>query len=169
MPDYMEINPDFKEFLGLLNAHKIKYLIVGGYAVNYHGYPRYTKDMDIWVWLERENIDKLLKVLQEFGFGSLDLKTEDFLNPENIIQLEYPPYRIDLMTDIQGLVFSECYQRRSIFELSEINLPFLAMEDLIAAKKNTARLQDLADAEQLELIMKQIRIQEKESKGHSKQ
>ena len=74
----MILNQDFREFIGLLNEKGVKYLVVGGYAVAYHGYPRYTKDIDLWIWLDRENADKIVDALKEFGFASLDIQVEDF-------------------------------------------------------------------------------------------
>ena len=83
----MELNKDFKVFIELLNEHEVKYLVIGGYAVNFHGYPRYTNDIDFWLWMTEENIQSLMKVMSDFGFGNLGLGVKDFLNPENIVQL----------------------------------------------------------------------------------
>ena len=99
------LNPDFKEFIALLNANDVHYLVVGGYAVALHGYPRYTKDLDIWIERSAENADRIVKALQEFGFGSLGLKADDFLVTDQIIQLGYPPRRIDLLTALPGVEF----------------------------------------------------------------
>lgn len=90
---------DFKEFVQLLNEHSVQYLVVGGYAMAYHGHPLYTKEIDILVWRGQENAAKLLSVLKDFGFESAGLRVEDFLNPEIIVQLGYPPFRIDILTD----------------------------------------------------------------------
>ncbi len=148
----MELEKDFREFIELLNEHKVKYLVVGGYAVNFHGYPRYTKDIDFWLWMSKENIEKLLEVLKAFGFGGLRLTLEDFMNPENIVQLGYEPYRIDLLVDLEGVDFDDCYSRREEAKLSSISVNFISIADLINSKRNTGRLQDLADAEQLRKI-----------------
>ncbi len=150
----MELDKDFKEFIELLNEHKVKYLIIGGYAVNFHGYPRYTKDIDFWIWMTKENIQSLIQVIKQFGFGSLDLQIEDFMNPENIIQLGYEPYRIDLLVDVEGVDFKECFVKRTEAKLDGIDVKFLSLHDLITAKKEAGRLQDLADAEQLEKLNK---------------
>lgn len=150
----MELDKDFKEFIELLNEHKVKYLIIGGYAVNFHGYPRYTKDIDFWLWMTKPNIKKLIKAIKEFGFGGLNLEVEDFLTPENIIQLGYEPYRIDLLVDVEGVDFEKCYKRRTEAELDGTDVNFLSLKDLITAKKKAGRLQDLADAEQLEKLEK---------------
>ena len=150
----MELDQDFKDFILLLNEHKVKYLVIGGYAVNFHGYPRYTKDIDFWLWMTPENIAQLLKALKEFGFGSLNLGIEDFMTPDNIIQLGYEPYRIDLLVDLEGVEFEDCFSRKIQGELDDVNINFLSLQDLINIKKQSGRLQDLADAEQLEKISK---------------
>jgi hypothetical protein len=108
----MVLDKDFKEFIELLNVHKVEYLVIGGYAVNHHGYPRYTKDIDFWIWLARENIDRLLQAIQAFGFGSLGLRADDLLNPDNVIQLGYEPYRIDLLTDVTGRGFQGMQRKK---------------------------------------------------------
>ena len=153
----MELDKDFKEFIELLNEHKVKYLIIGGYAVNLHGYPRYTKDIDFWLWMTRPNIKKLMKAIKEFGFGSLNLEIEDFMTPENIIQLGYEPHRIDLLVEVEGVNFEECYQRRTEVKVEGVEVQFLSLQDLITAKRKAGRLQDLADAEQLEKLEKKKR------------
>lgn len=146
------LNKDFKEFIKLLNENKVQYLVVGGYAVNLHGYPRYTKDIDFWIWLKSENIQKLIQAIKDFGFGSLDLSESDFSSPENVIQLGYEPYRIDLLVDLDGIKFEPCFERRSLIELDNVQVSFIGLEDLIQIKTNAGRLQDLADAEQLKKI-----------------
>jgi hypothetical protein len=99
------LNQDFKEFIQFLNDNQVHYLIVGGYAVAIHGHPRYTKDIDIWIEISRENALKIMKSLEQFGFGSLGLKMEDFLVPNQVVQLGYPPNRIDLLTSVDGRNF----------------------------------------------------------------
>jgi len=148
----MDISKDFKEFIKLLNVHKVSYLVVGGYAVNFHGYPRFTKDIDIWIWMKQKNIQKLIKVIKEFGFESLNLNEEDFMNPENIIQLGVAPNRIDLLVDLEGVDFQNCFKKRKEIEIDDLSVNFISLHDLIRVKKTTGRLQDLADAEQLEKI-----------------
>ena len=150
----MRIDKDFKEFIELLNEHKVQYLVIGGYAVNFHGYPRYTKDIDFWLWMTKPNIKKLIEAIKEFGFGELNLEIEDFMTTDNIIQLGYEPYRIDLLVDVEGIDFEECYERRIKAELDGTEVKFLSLQDLIRAKRAAGRLQDLADAEQLEKLEK---------------
>ena len=146
----MVLSKDFKEFIALLNAHEVQYIIVGGYAVAFHGYPRYTKDMDFWVLPNPENADRLLTALREFGFASLELSSEDFLLPNNVIQLGQPPYRIDIMTSVSGVNFSDCFSATVETELDGVPVRFIGLEDLKKNKRSTGRLKDLSDVEELE-------------------
>jgi predicted nucleotidyltransferase len=144
------LSKDFKEFIELLNGHNVRYLVVGGYAVAFHGYPRYTKDLDVWIELSPENADNIIKALEEFGFGSLGLKTEDFLESDQIIQLGYPPNRIDILTTLKEIKFKDCYKARIEIEIQGIKINFIDLENLKLNKRATGRPQDLADAENLE-------------------
>lgn len=144
------LNQDFKEFIQSLNDNSVRYLVVGGYAVALHGYPRYTKDMDVWVEMTAENASNIVKALDQFGFGSLDLKESDFVVPDQIIQLGYPPRRIDIMTTIPGVVFSECYPSHTIVNVGGVPVNFIDLENLKKNKRATGRHQDLADLENLE-------------------
>lgn len=146
----MVLNKDFREFIQLLNDHRVHYLIVGGYAVAFHGHPRYTKDIDIWIWLDQGNADKILRVLEAFGFSSLDLTADDFMEPNQIIQLGHPPNRIDLLTSLNGIEFQECYATRINVTVEGTVIHFIDLENLKKNKRATARYQDLADLEKLE-------------------
>jgi len=146
----MVLNKDFREFIELLNAHNIKYLVVGGYAVTVHGYPRYTNDIDIWFWIDKSNAENLIKVLKDFGFGSLDIKTDDFLNPNKVIQLGYPPNRIDLLTSISGVEFEDCYPKRVTIDIGGIKIDFIDVDNLKKNKQASGRHKDLNDLENLE-------------------
>jgi predicted nucleotidyltransferase len=143
------LNQDFKEFIQLLNEHEVRYLVIGGYAVALHGHPRYTKDLDIWVEMEPNNAKRLMDALTAFGFGSIGLTQEDFLTPDQVIQLGYPPNRIDLVTTPDGVNFETCYQSKIEVEIDEINVDFIDLENLKINKKASGRLQDLADLEKL--------------------
>ena len=143
------LNQDFKDFIVLLNANSVKYLVVGGYAVGFHGCPRYTKDIDIWIESTPENAKKLLSVLNKFGFGSLGLKIDDFLNPYMVIQLGYAPVRIDLLTSLVSVIFKDCFSKRIIDSIDGVEVNFIDRESLIANKRTSGRLQDLADVEKL--------------------
>jgi len=144
------LSKDFKEFIELLNENNVRYLVVGGYAVAFHGHPRYTKDLDIWVELSPDNANKIIDALKKFGFGSLGLKPNDFLESDQIIQLGYPPNRIDILTTLEGLNFEDCYKARVEIEIQGLRIDFIDIENLRKNKRATGRSQDLADAENLE-------------------
>lgn len=144
------ISKDFKEFIELLNSHSVKYLVVGGYALAFHGHPRYTKDIDIWIWVDHKNTDKLMSVLDEFGFSSLGLQQADFQQPGYVIQLGHQPNRIDILTSVTGLDFSDCYPLKEQLELEGLTINFLDKESLKKNKLAVGRFQDLADLENLE-------------------
>lgn len=146
----MVLSKDFKEFIKLLNENEVRYLLVGGYAIAMHGHPRYTKDMALWIWLNKSNAEKLLVVLDRFGFSGLNYRIEDFLNPENVIQLGVPPNRIDLITDLTGVEFETCYESRIKIKIDEIEIPLIDLENLKKNKRALGRHQDLADLENLE-------------------
>lgn len=144
------IDKDFKEFIKLLNKNKVKYLVVGGYALAFHGYPRYTKDIGIWVWADKKNAENILQTLQDFGFSSLDLKEEDFLSPGYVVQLGQPPSRIDLLTSVTGLEFEACYASKVHSNIEGSEIDFIDLENFKTNKKAVGRHQDLADLENLE-------------------
>ena len=144
------LSKDFREFIELLNKNDVDYLVVGGYAVGFHGYPRYTKDIDIWIESSAENASKLLTALEEFGFGSLDLSIEDFTTPDRIVQLGYPPNRIDLLTSLKGVRFADCRKTAETIEFDNTKIRFIDLESLKANKRAVARAQDLADLENLQ-------------------
>ena len=145
----MILNKDFREFIKLLNSHKVKYLIVGGYAVTVHGYPRYTNDLDIWLWIDNENAKNIIAVLKDFGFETLGIKKEDFLVSDRVIQLGYPPNRIDLLTGVSGLTFDECYPHKTSFEIEGLKIDFIDIDNLKKNKKASGRHKDLDDLENL--------------------
>jgi predicted nucleotidyltransferase len=140
---------DFKEFIESLNDNQVRYLIIGGYAVALYGHPRYTKDLDVWVELGQENSQAIIKALDEFGMGSLGLTNEDFLVPDQVVQLGFPPYRIDILTGIPGIVFSDCFPQRKEVIIDGIEVNFIDFENLKKNKRASGRKQDLADLENL--------------------
>ena len=144
------LNQDFKEFIQSLNDNHVRYLVVGGYAVAFHGHPRYTKDIDIWIERTPRNASQVVKALDQFGFGSLGLKEADFLVPDQIIQLGYPPNRIDLLTTLPGVDFEDSYSSRVEIEVDDVLVNFIDLENLKKNKKASGRHQDLADLENLE-------------------
>ncbi len=140
---------DFKEFLKLLNAHKVEYLLIGGYAVGYYGYPRATADMDIWVAMNPVNAEKTAAVLKEFGFDLPELSPELFLKEWQIVRMGVPPVRIELATTISGVDFDECYAEREVAELDGVAVNLISLERLKANKKASGRHSDIADLENL--------------------
>lgn len=145
----MVLSPDFKEFVQSLNASEVRYLIIGGYAVALHGHPRYTKDLDVWIELSPKNAASVVAALDHFGFSSLGLQAADFLEPEQVIQLGYPPNRIDILTSPKGVDFETCYETRVVVEVDGIPINFIDLENLLENKRATGRYQDLADIENL--------------------
>ncbi len=144
------LNQDFKEFIQSLNDNGVRYLVIGGYAVAFHGHPRYTKDMDVWIAMDAENAANMVKALEQFGFASLGLQAADFLMPDQIIQLGYPPNRIDVITTAAGVDFETCYAARVQSEVNGVPVNFIDLENLKRNKKAAGRHQDLADVENLE-------------------
>ena len=144
------VSKDFEELLAFLSSRKVRALIVGGYAFSFHARPRYTKDIDIWIEPTPDNAQRLLQALDDFGFGSLGLKVEDLSEPGQIVQLGFPPNRVDLLTSIKGLSFNEAWQSRVEDSYGEARVSYLGMDDLIRNKKAVGRLQDQADVEILE-------------------
>jgi hypothetical protein len=145
----IQLPPDFKEFLRSLNAHKVEYLLIGGYAVNYHGYPRATADMDIWIAVHPANADRVVAALKEFGFDLPDLSPELFLRQWQIIRLGIPPVRIEIATTISGVDFAECYAERVKDTLDGVAVSLISLKHLKLNKKASGRHQDLADLEHL--------------------
>jgi predicted nucleotidyltransferase len=145
----MVLNQDFREFIQSLNDNQVRYLVTGGYAVAFHGHPRYTKDIDIWIDRSRNNANKITAALQQFGFASLELNVEDFLEPDQVVQLGHPPNRIDLLTSLTGVSFDTCYDNRIVVNVEGLEINFINLENLRANKRATGRYQDLADLENL--------------------
>jgi hypothetical protein len=145
------LNPDFKEFAALLNSSGVEYLIVGGYALAAHGHPRYTGDLDFWIGTDGENAQRVLRALHSFGMGGLGVTVRDLTTPDQVIQMGYPPRRIDLLTGIDGVEFAACFARRMVVEVDGEPLNFIGLEDFKTNKRTTGRLQDLADLEALEM------------------
>ncbi len=141
--------PDFKEFLRLLNSHTVEYLLVGGYAVGYYGYPRATADMDIWVARTPQNAAKLVTVLKEFGFNVPELSPELFLKENQVIRMGVPPFRIEIVTSASGVTFEECYAARVQAVIDDIEVNMISLDHLKANKRATGRHKDLDDLEHL--------------------
>jgi hypothetical protein len=144
-----QLPPDFKEFLQLLNSKEVDYLLVGGYAVGYYGYPRATGDMDIWIAIHPRNAEKVVEVLKEFGFGLPDLAPEMFLQEERIIRMGIPPFRIEIFTTVSGVNFDVCYANRVTDEIDGIEINFMSLEDLKINKQASGRPKDISDLQNL--------------------
>ncbi len=145
----INLEKDILEFLDLCNKHMIKYLVIGGYAVSIHGYPRSTKDIDVCVEMSDENASNMITVLNDFGFGSLNLGKQDFLKKNFITQLGFPPLRIDILNDLDGVSFEEAWNNKKIVKIEEIPVNFIGYNELIIVKQKAGRPQDIADVEKL--------------------
>jgi len=145
----MKVEKDFEELLGLFNKHKVKYCIAGAYAVGFYGHPRYTKDLDIFVEPSFENGRKIIEALAEFGFASLNLRAEDFLDPHSIVQLGYEPVRVDLIASLRGCSFAVAWKNRKKGIYGGQKVYFLGLSELMRNKKIVSRPQDRADLARL--------------------
>ena len=142
--------PDFKELLLAFNAHHVEYLIVGAHALAAHGHVRATKDLDLWVRPDASNAQRVLQALSDFGAPLRDLTTDDLSRKETILQIGVPPLRIDVITNIDGVEFTEAWPQRLETLFGGVPAYVISRQHLIQNKKAAARLQDLADVEQLE-------------------
>ena len=145
----MKLQKDLREFLELLSALDVHFLIVGAFAVAYHGYPRYTGDIDLFVEKTTENAERILNAIQRFGFGDIGLTKDDFLRDDQVVQLGVAPNRVDLMTFLSGVGFEEAWASREQGDLDGLSVPFISREMLKRNKSASGRLQDLADLEYL--------------------
>jgi hypothetical protein len=145
----MEVQPDFRELLALFNAHHVEYLIVGGYALAFHGAPRFTGDLDIFVKPDPGNAQRILAALKAFGFASVGLSTSDFARLDQVVQLGVPPVRIDLLTSLTGVSWDEAFADRTPGSYGGVPVDYIGREQFIANKRATGRKKDLADLEGL--------------------
>ena len=136
---------DFIDFIEFLNQYEVEYMVVGAHALAFHGRPRHTGDLDIWINPTLENAKKMLKVIDEFGFASLGLKLEDFSKNNYVTQLGYPPLRIDILNAISGVQFDEAFSHKVIGEADGLMINFINVDDFIANKKASGRKKDLGD------------------------
>jgi len=145
----VDISPDYEDLFKLLNEHKIKYLVVGAYAVMYYSAPRFTKDIDIWISSEENDPEKILKVIAEYGSPVKGLRPQDFLNKRMILQIGVSPVRIDILLDLPRLSFSSAWKNRKRSKYGETPIHVLGLKELIQAKKEAGRPQDKLDLERL--------------------
>ena len=145
-----EFPKDFREFLQLLNSRKIEYLVIGGYAVGYHGYPRATGDMDVWIAMTEKNAGEMVRVLKEFGFDLPELRKELFLKKGNVIRMGVPPMRLEILTSVDGVAFEACFKNRIVADFGMFKVNFISKEDLLLNKRASGRPKDLADFDRLQ-------------------
>ena len=143
----MEVQQDFRDLLALFNAHKVDYIIVGAHALAYHGAPRYTGDMDILVCPDLENAKRILSALDEFGFGSLGLKVEDFTVPDKVVQLGVAPVRLDLVTSLTGVSWEDVAAGRVGGSYGNLEVYYIGKKEFILNKRALGRKKDIADLE----------------------
>lgn len=145
----MEVQPDFRDLLELFNEHKVEYVIVGGYALAFHGAPRYTGDIDIFVKPDPENARRIMKALGAFGFGSLELTAEDFQSPDRVVQLGVPPVRIDIVTSVTNIFWETAAANRVEGKYGDVVTHYIGRAEFVANKRAVGRKKDLADLEAL--------------------
>lgn len=146
MPEFQK---DFEDFINLCNKYELQYLVIGGFAVSIHGYPRTTKDLDVCINKTEENATKMVEILKDFGFKSLNFKMEDFLKDNMIAQLGYEPIRIDILNDLNGVDFNEAFLNKRIVNMNGIPTNFIGFNELIRNKESAGRDEDLFDVKKL--------------------
>ena len=144
------LHKDFADFLRLLNEREVRYLVVGGYAVTFHGYPRYTGDLDVFVEATHDNARRLIGVYGEFGFDVTQMKPEMFTTPDNVVRVGHEPVRLEVLTSISGVTFAEAHARRVEVHVNDFLVPFISFADLIKNKTSTGRGKAMVDAEALQ-------------------
>jgi predicted nucleotidyltransferase len=147
-----QLNQDFLTFIELLEKENVDYLVVGGYAVGLHGFPRYTGDIDFFVKISEENASRILKVFDEFGFGGIGLSLGDFLEENFVVEIGREPRKIQVFTGIDGVTFNECFQRKIEATIGRMNVKFIGKEDLIMNKAASGRSKDRIDLEELKKL-----------------
>jgi hypothetical protein len=145
----MQLHNDLREFVELLNSNEVDYVVVGAHAVAYHGYPRYTGDLDLLIRPSADNAARVLQSLSQFGFGKLPLGADDLQTEGKVVQLGLPPNRIDLITSISGVSFDEVWSARESGDLAGVPTAFIGRDALLRNKESTGRAKDLGDAEEL--------------------
>lgn len=148
------LQADLREFIVLLNSHKVEYLLVGGHAVAFHGHPRFTGDIDFFIRTTPPNVQRVLDVLTAFGFGGLGISEHDLLEPGHIVQLGQPPNRIDILTSISGVDFDSAWQARVQTTMDDQPVPLIGWSELVQNKRAAGRKKDLADLEKLLAVAK---------------
>lgn len=145
----MDVQPDFRDLLALFNAHNVEYMIVGGYALAFHGAPRFTGDLDVLVKPDPDNARRILEALGAFGFASVGLTTGDFEGSDQVVQLGVPPVRVDIITSLTGVSWEEAFSGRATGIYGDIPVHYIGREQFVANKRAIGRKRDLADLEAL--------------------
>ncbi|MFT4154928.1 nucleotidyltransferase [Parafilimonas sp.] len=149
MKKLINLEKDFLDFISLCNHYNVKYLVIGGYAVGAHGYPRLTKDLDISIQISEGNAEKIIQVINDFGLGSLKLTKEDFMKVNFITQLGYEPVRIDILNDLAAVSFDDAWKNRKVINMVNIPVNFIGLDELLIVKEKAGRKQDIADVDKL--------------------
>ncbi|MDD4736422.1 MAG: hypothetical protein PHP44_10010 [Kiritimatiellae bacterium] len=145
----MEVQPDFRDLLKLLNEHNVDYLIVGGYALAFHGAPRFTGDIDVFVRPDQVTARRVLDALDAFGFSFQNLTVQDFESPNKVVQLGVPPVRIDIITSLSGVTWSEADAAKEPGPFGDVPVAYIGRNEYIKNKRAAGRKKDLADIEAL--------------------
>lgn len=148
-----ELNKGLSEFVGLLAALEVEFVVVGAFALAFHGHPRYTRNIDFFVRSSEANALKLERAIREFGFASLGLKASDFYDAGVVVQLGQEPHRIDLITRIDGISFDDVWQGKVAGQLGDSHVWFISAADYVKNKRAAGRTKDFADAEEIENLM----------------
>jgi len=149
MKELNNLEKDFLDFISLCNQYNVKYLVIEGYAVGIHGYPRLTKDLDINIQMSEDNAEKIVQVINDFGLGSLKLQKDDFLKANFVTQLGYEPVRIDILNDLDAVSFEDAWENKKVMTMFNIPINFIGLDELIIIKEKAGRKQDIADIDKL--------------------
>lgn len=150
----MTLAQDFEEFVQLLNKHQVDYMVVGGYALAFHGKPRHTGDLDIWINSSEANAEKLVTAVREFGLASLGLTKSDFMEEGYVIQIGYPPLRIDILNTIDGVKFEDAFPNKLYVDVNGVEIKYIGLKEFIDNKTATGRIQDIADLREIKKLNK---------------
>jgi predicted nucleotidyltransferase len=150
----MTLAQDFEDFIKLLNRHQVDYMVVGGYALAFHGKPRHTGDLDIWINSSEANAEKLVNAIHEFGLASLGLTKNDFIQEGYVTQIGYPPLRIDILNTIDGVKFEDAFLNKLQVDVNGIGINYIGLKDFIDNKTASGRSQDIADLKEIKSIKK---------------
>lgn len=149
----MILAKDFEDFVRLLNKFEVEYMVVGGYAMAFHGKPRYTGDLDIWINISEDNAEKLLKVMKAFGMGSLGFEKSDFMQPGYISQIGQPPLRIDILNSVDGVEFHEAFEKKQKVTEDDLEISYIGLSELIQNKMASGRKRDIQDVREIRKML----------------